>query len=70
MDSYGDVPILDHVLEADEVLVRVPRADVAKWIESELLAVRDLVTTRVDASTYGRPTRWMVQALLAKLYIN
>ena len=70
MDSYGDVPILDHVLEADEVLVRVPRADVARWIESELLAVRDLVTTRVDASTYGRPTRWMVQALLAKLYIN
>jgi hypothetical protein len=70
MDSYGDVPILDHLLEADEALVRSPRADVAKWIESELLAVRDNVTTAVDASSYGRPTRWMVDALLAKLYIN
>ncbi len=70
MDSYGDVPILDHILNEDEALDRSPRADVARWIESELLAVLDLVTTRVDASTYGRPTRWMVQALLAKLYIN
>jgi len=70
MDSYGDVPILDHLLETDEVLERSPRADVAKWIESELLAVRDNVTTAVDASSYGRPTRWMVDALLAKLYIN
>ncbi|NTW21567.1 MAG: RagB/SusD family nutrient uptake outer membrane protein, partial [Nostocales cyanobacterium W4_Combined_metabat2_030] len=56
--------------ETDEVLVRSPRADVAKWIESELLAVRDNVTTAVESSSYGRPTRWMVDALLAKLYIN
>jgi hypothetical protein len=70
MDSYGDVPILDHVLDANEALERSPRADVAKWIESELLAIRDNMTTKVDASTYGRPTRWMVDALLAKLYIN
>lgn len=70
MDSYGDVPILDHVLETDEVLERSPRADVAEWIESELLAIRDNMPTTVDASTYGKPTYWMVNALLAKLYIN
>ena len=70
MDSYGDVPVLDHVLEADEALERSSRADVAEWIESELLAVIDHMTTNVDASTYGKPTRWMVDALLAKLYIN
>lgn len=70
MDSYGDVPILDHVLDADEALERSPRKEVAQWIESELLAVRDNMTTAVDASTYGKPTRWMVDALLAKLYIN
>jgi starch-binding outer membrane protein, SusD/RagB family len=70
MDSYGDVPILDHLLDEDEALERSPRADVARWIESELLAIRDNMTTKADASTYGRPTRWMVQALLAKLYIN
>lgn len=70
MDSYGDIPILDHILDADEALERSPRADVAKWIEAELLAVLDNVTKKVDASTYGKPTYWMVNALLAKLYIN
>ncbi len=70
MDSYGDVPVLDHVPDSDEALERSSRADVAEWIETELLAIRDNITTSVDASTYGKPTRWMVDALLAKLYIN
>lgn len=70
MDNWGDTPIIDHLLEEDELLDRSPRADVARWIESELLAVRDDCTEEVSASTYGKPTRWMVDALLAKLYIN
>lgn len=70
MDHWGDTPIIDHLLTDDEKIDRSPRADVAKWIESELLAVRDNCYKNVDASTYGKPTRWMVDALLAKLYIN
>lgn len=70
MDHWGDTPILDHLLEDGEIINRTPRADVARWIESELLAVRDNCYENVDASTYGKPTRWMVDALLAKLYIN
>ena len=70
MDHWGDTPILDHLLEEGEAVNRSPRADVARWIESELLAVRDHCYENVDLSTYGKPTRWMVDALLAKLYIN
>lgn len=70
MEHWGDTPIIDHLLEEDERIDRSPRADVARWIESELLAVRDNCYENVDASTYGKPTRWMVDALLAKLYIN
>lgn len=70
MDHWGDTPIIDHLLTDDEKIDRSPRADVAKWIEAELLAVRDNCYENVDASTYGKPTRWMVDALLAKLYIN
>lgn len=70
MDHWGDTPIIDHLLADDEKIDRSPRADVVKWIESELLAVRDNCYENVDASTYGKPTRWMVDALLAKLYIN
>lgn len=70
MDQWGDTPILDHPLEEDEQVERSPRKEVAEWIESELLACRDNCPTEVGASTYGKPTRWMVDALLAKLYIN
>lgn len=70
MDHWGDTPIIDHLLTDDEKIDRSPRADVAKWIESELFAIRDNCYENVDASTYGKPTRWMVDALLAKLYIN
>ena len=70
MEHWGDTPIIDHLLDDNEAIERSPRADVARWIESELLAVRDNCYENVDASTYGKPTRWMVDALLAKLYIN
>lgn len=70
MDMYGDVPLLDHTPEADESIERSPRADVAKWIESELLAVIPQLTEENTVDTYGRPNKWMAEALLAKLYIN
>ena len=70
MDQWGDTPILDRVLNDDEAVDRSPRANVAKWIEDELLAVRDRMPEEVNEITYGTPTRWMVDALLAKLYIN
>lgn len=70
MDSFGDTPILDHLVADDEQIDRSPRADVARWIESELKAIIDLLPTNVDISTYGKPTRYAAEALLVKLYIN
>lgn len=71
MDNWGDTPIIDYKkLNSDEAIERSPRAEVAKWIESELLDVRDGCPSEVSESTYGTPTCWMVDALLAKLYIN
>lgn len=70
MELYGDFPILDHVVEEGEVIDRQPRADVARWIEQELLEVIPDLSEANDVSTYGRPNKWMAEALLAKLYIN
>lgn len=70
IDSYGDTPLLNRLLEEDEAMDRAPRAQVAEYIESELLDVLDKLPTNVDASTYGKPTRYMAEALLAKLYLN
>ncbi len=70
MDSYGDVPILDALVEEGVQVDRKPRAEVARWIEKELLDIIPLLTTTNDATTYGKPTKWMAEALLVKLYIN
>ena len=70
MDSFGDAPILEKVPAEGEVVARSPRKVVAEWIESELLEIIPSLTEDVIANTYGKPTKWMAQALLAKLYIN
>lgn len=70
MEFYGDTPILDHVLADGESIERTPRADVARWIESELLECYPDMTEEVNLSTYGKPTKWMVASFLAKLYLN
>ena len=70
MDSFGDTPILDKIPAEGVVVQRSPRKDVALWLEKELNAVIPQLTTDVNANTYGKPTRWMAEALLAKIHIN
>lgn len=73
MDMWGDVPIADgdyvteHKLDPSN---RHPRAEVAKYIESELLAIYDKLPTDCFGANYGKPNKYMALALLAKLYIN
>ena len=70
MECFGDMPILNRMLEDNEAIDRSPRAQVAAFIESDLLKALPNLTKEVSAYTYGKPTYWMAQALLAKLYIN
>ena len=70
MDNYGDVPIIDGPVKDGDVIARQPRATVAQWIADELTASIPDLPTAVNAATYGKPTRWMAEALLAKIYLN
>ena len=70
MDNYGDTPILDKVQAEGSVVPRSPRKEVAEWIESELNDIIPALTDDVTENTYGKPTKWMAEVLLAKLYIN
>ena len=70
MDSYGDVPVLDAIPGEDEAVERKPRAEVARFIESELLDIIPYLSETNDETTYGKPNKWMAEALLVKLYIN
>ncbi|NDV57725.1 RagB/SusD family nutrient uptake outer membrane protein [Bacteroides sp. 519] len=68
MDNFGDAPIMTSMGGGQPD--RSPRADVCKFVEEELLAVLDRLTTTVDGTTYGKATRYMAEALLAKVYLN
>ena len=62
MDNYGDVPILDGPVEEGQTIERKPRAQVAEWLEKELLEVIPNLTEEVSVATYGKPTKWMAEA--------
>ena len=70
MDSYGDVPVLDHLPADNEAVVRSPRKEVAEFIEKEVKECLPDLSDKNDASTYCKPNKWMAEALLVKLYIN
>lgn len=70
IDLYGTGPF---VTEDDGVGSYLPkqasRADLFKYVESELLAIEGLITP-ARQNEYGRADRAAVDALLAKLYLN
>lgn len=74
-DCWGDAPIIDetylaeHLPDAD-VRDRQPRAEVAKYIESELLDIIPQLPTETGYPAWGKASKYMAQALLAKLYVN
>ena len=68
MDMFGGVP-----LATTTELKQYPRStrpEVFAFIESELLAVRDLLPDEWDPAGYGRVTKGAANAILASLYLN
>ncbi|AIM37061.1 glycan metabolism protein RagB [Sphingobacterium sp. ML3W] len=68
MDNFGGAPLITG--KVDQIPDRSSRSEIANFISSELLAVRDRLPKEVSAATYGKATRYMADALLAKLYLN
>jgi hypothetical protein len=69
MDLYGNIPISKTFGDTSNLATQ-PRAQVFAFIESELLEQIPNLSTTVDATTYGRPTKYLAYAILAKMYIN
>lgn len=70
MDLFGNVPIVTNFHTNPDSVTNSTRQQVYSFIESEVKSNIDLLPENVDASTYGRVTKWMAFALLAKLYLN
>ena len=74
MDLYGNVPLIT-TFPVDTLPRTQPRAQIFQYIESELKAIIPTLPAKQanqDTSKlqYGRPTRAMAFALLAKMYLN
>jgi hypothetical protein len=69
MDLFGNVPISKTFGDTTNLGTQ-PRAQVFAFIESELLAQIPNLSSTTGASTYGRPTKYLAYAVLAKMYLN
>ncbi|HRZ98084.1 MAG TPA: RagB/SusD family nutrient uptake outer membrane protein [Paludibacter sp.] len=69
MDMYGNVPIVTTYGDF-EPKANSSRTEVFDFIVNEINECLPNLSTTVDQTTYGRPTKYMAYALLAKLYLN
>jgi hypothetical protein len=69
MDNYGNVPI-DTAYGDFTPKTNTARTQVFNFIESEIKAALPNLNASLASSQYGRPTRYMAYALLAKMYLN
>jgi hypothetical protein len=69
MDLFGNVP-LDTVYGNTTLNANAPRAQVFAFVESELKASIPFLKSAAGVSTYGKPTKYMAYAMLAKMYLN
>ena len=69
MDNFGNVPIVTSSGDYS-AHPNVPRAQVFTFVESEIKAALPDLSEVVDVTTYGRPTKYLAYALLAKMYLN
>jgi len=66
LDMFGNVPIVTNFLDLN-LPTNSSRADVYKFVESELLDIMDLLPKEI---IYGRFTQNVANTLLARLYLN
>ena len=72
MDAFGNVPFATRLMSTSPE--QIQRADLFRWIESELLEVKDQMlapAARKDTDNgYGRADQDAANLLLARLYLN
>ena len=70
-DMFGNVPIVTQFDVAEGYLPKQnTRKEVNDFIISEITQSLPLLSEEVNASTYGRFTKWGAYTLLAKMYLN
>lgn len=68
LDTHGNVPLVTHF--NDSVPKQASRKEVFDIVVSELKEAIPALSETVDASTYGRLTKWGALTALARVYLN
>lgn len=69
MDLFGGVP-LDTLYGSTELKPKATRNEVFNFVEAELKNAIPFLKSASGSVTYGKPTKYMAYALLAKMYLN
>jgi starch-binding outer membrane protein, SusD/RagB family len=70
VQAYGEVPLVDHILNADEFTMgRSSMKSVFDQMEKDLTEAIPVLPLSYDASEIGRVTKGAAQGLLAKVYL-
>lgn len=69
IDLFGGVPIVTDFKDVS-LPKQATRAEVFDFIVSELKSIEDVVPKENNTANYGKITQGVVQALLAKMYLN
>jgi len=70
LDLYGNVPLITSIATDDAFPRTFVRESIFNFVESELIISSNIVSDKVDGTTYGRVNEMTIQAALAHLYLN
>ena len=70
MDIFGNIPYVTNFKVDPSTVQTTPRAQVFDSLERDLLAAIPDLPTNVDATTYGKATKWLAYSILARMYLN
>ncbi|MHA4810986.1 RagB/SusD family nutrient uptake outer membrane protein [Flavitalea flava] len=70
MDLWGNIPYVTNFKVDPATVVNLSRKQVFDSLELHIKSSLPYLNTTVDASTYGKVTRYMAFSMLARLYLN
>ena len=70
IDNFGNVPFADETAIVGQNPDQISRADLYKWLETELLDLVNNSALPAKGATTSRASKGAAQFLLAKLYLN
>lgn len=70
MDMFGNIPYVTNFKVDPSTVTNIPRAAIFDSLEKNMKDALPSMTSTVDATTYGKATKYLAFATLARMYLN